>query len=152
MIHLWNYFKLDFLNKADGPEYIVGLKCLPRKKNSYLKTCAYGNLFITWKEQLEDVKPSWYSTAKCVMLTIHIHPPPFTCLICMTYTESWGTIPEYIHVVSLSIGLITQVLTALLSLSLETSSPFFLLPRERVSWPFCLGYHYACFWLDPLAS
>ncbi len=86
MLHLWNNFKLDFLNKTDGPEYVVGkrkigLICLPRKKNLYENVCLWKPVY--WmKEQLEGVKPSWYSTAKCVMLTISIHPPHFTCLIC----------------------------------------------------------------------
>ncbi len=112
------------------------------KNHVHCKPC-----FFHMRAWLEDVSPAW--TARCVLLTVlFLHPPPyiFTCLICgqsyCIYTESWGIIPQY--TLLLTLGFVTHWFSSQLSLSTATSSPFFTISWERLSWPF-LGFHYAVF-------
>jgi hypothetical protein len=85
-----------------------------------------------------------------VSLTYHSSPLLFfinlsTCWYAgrAIYTECWGTIPQYSVAVTRSCD--TLVLTTSSSSSPSaTSSPFFFLPWQRVSWTF-LVCHYASF-------
>ncbi len=68
------------LNISPGREKLAWY-VFPVKKKLYENVCLWKPVYCMM-EQLEGVKPSWNSTAKCGMLTISIHPPHFTCLIC----------------------------------------------------------------------
>ncbi len=74
-------------------------------------------------------------------------PPPqgFTCVICGESYIYWvqGN-NSSVCSVAVTLSCDTLVLTTLSSFSLSTSSLFFFLPWERVSWTF-LGCHYANF-------
>ncbi len=78
---------------------------------------------------------------KCIVLIVHILPPPKWLTIWYarraTYTECCVTIPQ--NTVSLSLSVVIHLIT-----SSATSSLFFFLPWERVCWTL-LGCHYASF-------
>ncbi len=102
-----------------------------------MTTSLIGNPFYCMKDQLGGVKPSW-DWSRCHVN--YLFPPTPRIFNCMIYRES------YIQILSpeeqfLSTQVVTRpcdilVLSTSSSSSSATSSPFFISPWERVSWPF----------------
>jgi hypothetical protein len=82
-----------------------------------------------------------------------ISPPPscFTCLICGESNIYWVLRNNSsVHSVDVTLSCDTLVLITSSSSTSLTSSPFFFLPQERVSWTF-FGCHYSSFLTRSLA-
>ncbi len=106
-----------------------------------------GNSVTHGKAQQGGVRPSWaHQNVPCWPFV----PPPTTWLSIWyagraIYSECWGTIPQYMVLLSLCLVTVTLVLTTSSSLTSANFTCLLLLTlRKRVSWTF-LGFHYAIF-------
>ncbi len=86
------------------------------------------------------------------LLTVRILPPTFTCLICGESYRYWvQENNSSVHSVTVILSYDTLVLTTSSLSPSSTSSIFFFLPWERVSWTFLLPVTMPVFQLGSLA-
>ncbi len=131
----------------------ISLIVIPSHKIMYENWQVSETLQIAWRSSWEVWNPA--GTAKCIMLTICILPPPphiwpVWCVERAIYIRVLRN-NSLVHSVAVTRSCDILVLTTSSSSSSDTSSPFFILLWERVSWPFLGVTNYACSWLGPLA-